>query len=191
MPYSDPAKRRNRTPEQKARQAERERIRYASDPSLRERSRLNYHRNGWRWKSQSQPYLAAKDSNKQARKLGVPGVITVEDIEALWRLQPECVNCGRGCGLDHIVAMVRGGANVPANLQNLCLPCNQVKHKWDLPVGQIPRPPFDGDEIRCRRGHVRVGNEYHFSGRRTCKPCHQLAVRRYRDRLHARKTVAA
>jgi len=41
---------------------------------------------------------AAWKANKRARVYGVPGVVAMNDILALWRRQPACVGCGIGFG---------------------------------------------------------------------------------------------
>lgn len=183
MPYADPEKRR-------ARKAERFREQW-QDPEFREkhraRNRDNYHRNGHKWRGNQPAELTAKSANTQAQKLGVPGLLTAEDVERMWADQPACLSCGRGRGLDHIRAMTNGGTNTPDNIQNLCGPCNQAKHKWDLSPEEIVRPPFDGDSIRCRRGHLRSEHTYTYpgSGRRICGQCHRESVNRYRARRKA------
>lgn len=71
---------------------------------------------------------AAGGGNARARRQGVPGRLTADDLEALWRRQPACRLCGAEVrGMDHIVAMANGGSNTPDNLQNLCKPCNRRK----------------------------------------------------------------
>lgn len=176
VPYKDLNKRR----ENHARYF---RERYASDPDFR----ANHIASTKRYHENNPAGVAARSANKQAKKLGIAGRISTADVQELWERQPVCLNCGRGRGLDHITAMVNGGANELANLQNLCVVCNQVKNKWALAPGEIERPPFDGDVDTCRRGHVRFGNEYVSHGKRFCKSCHNLAVRQYRTR----KSVAA
>lgn len=183
MPYADPAKRR-------ARRAEYFREQYA-DPEFRERyraqNRANYRRNGHKWRNNQPSELAARSANKQAAKLGVEGTLTAGDVERLWSKHPNCASCGRGRGLDHIRAMTNGGTNTPDNIQNLCAPCNQAKHKWDLLPAEIDRPPFDGDATRCRRGHLRAEHTYTYpgSGKRVCGLCHRDSVNRYRARKAA------
>ena len=67
---------------------------------------------------------AMHTANRRARKTGIAGVITTEDVLNMWERQPVCVGCGIGRGLDHVIAMSLGGPNTPANLQNLCHACN-------------------------------------------------------------------
>jgi 5-methylcytosine-specific restriction endonuclease McrA len=75
--------------------------------------------------------LASKH-NSRARRVGVGGRISAEDWTKVcqaheWR----CAGCGRGglaLTIDHIAPLSRGGLNVLANIQPLCLPCNQKKH---------------------------------------------------------------
>jgi len=65
---------------------------------------------------------AAWKANKRARVYGVPGVVAMNDILALWRRQPACVGCGIGFGVDHIVALRAAGPTLrqpPEPLQAL------------------------------------------------------------------------
>ena len=70
---------------------------------------------------------AANKANTRAAKMGVAGRITGADILALWERQPVCIECGRGRGIDHAVALADGGLNVADNLQTMCKPCNRSK----------------------------------------------------------------
>jgi endogenous inhibitor of DNA gyrase (YacG/DUF329 family) len=74
-------------------------------------------------------YQAAMAANRRAQEAGIAGRLTRDDVLALWQRQPVCRLCGAGRGLDHVIAMSRGGANVPGNLQTLCQRCNQRK-RW-------------------------------------------------------------
>ncbi len=182
MPFRDPEKRRayNREYMRRwyaARAADAE---WVADRRTRQREAYR----------QTGPVLAAtitaRSANKTAAKYGVVGRLTKEDVQALWAREPVCLNCGRGRGLDHIKPMGYGGTNTPDNIQNLCPPCNQAKHKWDIAPGAIPRPPLDGDSMRCRRGHERTAHMRQLpSGSRYCGPCHAESVARYRARQKA------
>jgi excisionase family DNA binding protein len=55
------------------------------------------------------------------------GRLTTADVLGMWRVQPQCVHCGEGRGVDHIVPAGRGGKNTPGNIQNLCPACNSKK----------------------------------------------------------------
>jgi 5-methylcytosine-specific restriction endonuclease McrA len=73
---------------------------------------------------------------RRARKKAAPGTYTLDDAKRIRKAQKD--SCGycrknlRGGGeLDHIVALARGGTNLPSNLQWLCKPCNRKKHARD------------------------------------------------------------
>lgn len=66
-------------------------------------------------------------ANRRAVECGADGRLSPDDIIELWRRQPDCLGCGDGCGLDHIVPFFHGGTNTTGNLQNLCRNCNSRK----------------------------------------------------------------
>lgn len=70
---------------------------------------------------------AANFANVNASRRGLAGRLRVSDVLSLWGRQPVCVGCGRGRGLDHIVAVADGGPNTPDNIQTMCRPCNVRK----------------------------------------------------------------
>lgn len=84
-----------------------------------------------RWLSEhpttAQAIRAAANANTRAREYDADGTITTETVLMLWRLQPTCVDCGYGSGLDHVIPLSRGGSNTSGNLANRCKPCNQRK----------------------------------------------------------------
>jgi hypothetical protein len=69
----------------------------------------------------------AATANARAGALDIEGRLTTDDIVALWEVEPVCVRCGKGRGVDHVSPMSAGGANDPSNLQNLCPSCNSRK----------------------------------------------------------------
>ncbi len=69
----------------------------------------------------------AMTANRRARMYGVDGQIGYEAVLEVWRLQPVCVDCGEGRGLDHVIPLSRGGPNTSGNLANRCRSCNSVK----------------------------------------------------------------
>lgn len=79
-------------------------------------------------------YQAARSANLRAIEAGVGGRLTKEDVQQMWTRQPTCVSCGKGRGLDHIIAMSRGGANTPANIQTMCRTCNVRKRHTDARI---------------------------------------------------------
>lgn len=70
---------------------------------------------------------AAVTANRRARMYGVHGLISYETVIELWVREPDCVDCGEGRGLDHVIAMSRGGTNTSGNLANRCPSCNNRK----------------------------------------------------------------
>lgn len=77
--------------------------------------------------TREQAVRAATTANRRARLYDADGVLTYENVLEIWRLQPTCVGCGVGRGLDHVIPFFRGGSNTSGNLQNLCPPCNAAK----------------------------------------------------------------
>lgn len=75
----------------------------------------------------AQAMRAAANANTRAREYGADGTITAQTVLMLWRLQPVCVDCGYGSGLDHVIPFIAGGSNTSGNLANRCKPCNSRK----------------------------------------------------------------
>lgn len=69
--------------------------------------------------------------NCRARKLGAIGSFTVEEWRAMqvW-FGGVCLRCGarEQLSADHVVPLAKGGMNTIANIQPLCVPCNNY-HK--------------------------------------------------------------
>lgn len=67
--------------------------------------------------------------NARAKKLGLPGRVTLIDLNSITEKYPTCLCCGRGESLtiDHVIPMSKGGDNVVGNLQVLCFKCNSAK----------------------------------------------------------------
>lgn len=97
---------------------------YAADPERAIR-RAN------RWKeenpSRARACRMAAAANRRAAECGADGRLSPDDIIELWKRQPDCLGCGDGCGLDHIVPFFHGGQNTTGNIQNLCRTCNSKK----------------------------------------------------------------
>jgi 5-methylcytosine-specific restriction endonuclease McrA len=84
-------------------------------------------------------------SNKQADQ-------TIDRIRI--RDNYTCKHCGvatRDGQVDHIVALVNGGANDDDNLQYLCVDCHEAKTRQDL--GQKVRTAFDADGMPTDPNH--------------------------------------
>lgn len=77
---------------------------------------------------------AACCRNYRARKRGAPGTHTAADTRAQYdRQKGRCYWCGakiawRKKHVDHVIPLVLGGSNAPANLVISCPTCNQKKH---------------------------------------------------------------
>jgi 5-methylcytosine-specific restriction endonuclease McrA len=77
--------------------------------------------------------------NRRARKLSVGGKLSKGLFDKLFTLQcgkcPVCKialsNVKPRSPMDHIIALVNGGANEDHNIQILCQPCNNQKHTKD------------------------------------------------------------
>jgi len=71
-------------------------------------------------------YRQIHRANRTAIALGVPGRLTIRDVEYL---PLECVYCGATTDLtlDHATSMKRGGTNDWSNLTTACFNCNRRK----------------------------------------------------------------
>jgi len=71
----------------------------------------------------------ASSANFSAKRMGVDGIITPEDIRLLFEEHSHCVECGSEDNLtvDHIIPLAGNGPNLRTNLQVLCKPCNSSK----------------------------------------------------------------
>jgi len=78
-------------------------------------------------------YFRVKAHNSRAKKLGVPGEITVADVKVLFEQQAgHCAYCAKPFGaerpeLDHWQPLARGGSNEPENIKLLHRLCNLTK----------------------------------------------------------------
>lgn len=95
-------------------------------------------RNRWRFRRRQKALDAARHANRRAEGLGVPGRITAEDVETVLAAGC-CYWCQTAVDyfdltVDHVLALVRGGPNTPANLVACCDPCNRRKHAGTHPT---------------------------------------------------------
>ena len=72
---------------------------------------------------------AARFANAQAKRRGLSGKITVQQVVELFESQSVCQQCGVSANLtlDHVVALANGGANTIENCQVLCNLHNNAK----------------------------------------------------------------
>lgn len=78
----------------------------------------------------------AHKANRRARKIGNGGKHTAKEVKVLFVLQKgKCICCKTsikdGYHVDHVYALVNGGANDKHNLQLLCPTCNMSKGAKD------------------------------------------------------------
>lgn len=71
-------------------------------------------------------------ANYRARKLGIPGTLTVEAVRARFAyFGHRCWICHRpGTTIDHVKPTAKGGANWPSNIRPACGHCNYAK-SWE------------------------------------------------------------
>lgn len=110
----------------------------SANPNFRGRSdadRLEWQR---QWRQANPDKIGIANKRTRARRRGVIGDFTGDDIENLRRRQDDrCAACH--CGLeggghvDHIIPISRGGTNFVGNLQMLCSQCN-LRKKVMLPI---------------------------------------------------------
>lgn len=124
---------------ERSKRAVQDRARRLADPeAARERARAWRLKHPARARAHRQAWLddvplreaamrCATTANKRARMYGVDGQIGYETVLELWRREPDCVDCGEGRGLDHVIPMGRGGSNTSGNLANRCRSCNARK----------------------------------------------------------------
>lgn len=100
---------------------------------------------------------AAHNANKRAKALGLPDRLSMRDVLDLWDRQPSCLGCGQGRGVDHVIRFADGGANTPANLQDLCRSCNSLKENAGRALAPDD-PNFDrARKVRERRHRATTG----------------------------------
>jgi 5-methylcytosine-specific restriction endonuclease McrA len=96
---------------------------------LRHPERMRAHRQAWldEVPLREAATRCSATANRRARMYGADGQIGYETVLALWQRQPDCVDCGDGRGLDHVIPFALGGTNTSGNLANRCRSCNARK----------------------------------------------------------------
>ena len=96
------------------------------------------------WKKENPYATQAINHNTRAKKAGVPGRLTADDVASVYEEYGH--TCATpGCGatddltLDHIIPTSRRGHNVRENLQVLCRACNRSKRDRDNDVFMASR----------------------------------------------------
>jgi 5-methylcytosine-specific restriction endonuclease McrA len=93
----------------------------------------------WYHENKNEPDFAARlrlaDRAKKARRRAMGGKFTQADVAARFDAQRgRCAACRarlKSYHIDHITPLAKGGANIPANIQLLCPPCNMSKGATD------------------------------------------------------------
>lgn len=79
----------------------------------------------------------ARDHNKRARDAGCVGIVSIDDVLAIWQAYGGkccvCASTDRPC-LDHVAPLSAKGLNVRENLQVLCFSCNARKNDRPMDV---------------------------------------------------------
>lgn len=86
-----------------------------------------------RWYAANRLRAIATQANRRARKAGVAGVVTAEQLLArLLYFGNRCYLCaGQPNGFDHVKPLTAGGPNFASNLRPVCGSCNSHKgHSW-------------------------------------------------------------
>ena len=108
--------------------------RYGSqaDPKVRDAYRRKDRKRKAKWRKMNPEFDRAQQSNRRARRQGSSGVLTADDVAAVWtQWKGLCWVCGASADeLDHFRPMNNGagGTNTPDNIRPICASCN---HKRD------------------------------------------------------------
>lgn len=148
---------------------------YARRHRAQQQARTAEHRkaNKALWSAYSRVYSA----NKRAKFYGAPGILTLEDVQAVLAVGV-CSYCGstEKIEVDHVIPLHAGGANERSNIVPCCRPCNQSKQRADRP-GRWSQH-YDSCQ-RCgtaERRHISHG---------MCKPCYRADRHVPRQRAYA------
>lgn len=100
--------------------------------------------------------------NRRARAAGAAGRLVERDITGRWHVWGGCCYvCRRpAVELDHVKPLAVGGANLPANIRPICLPCHRRKTRggaayWREYVAGLPCSTADVDRADAAAAAVR------------------------------------
>ncbi len=92
-------------------------------------------------------YARVQTANRRAARLGISGIITVEEIESLIKKQKnKCAGCfsklQKNFHIDHVMPFRLNGLNLIKNIQIMCHVCNWKKHclhptDWAREIGRL------------------------------------------------------
>lgn len=82
------------------------------------------------WNKRNPEKIRERARRRRASKARAPGIFTTEDERRLYKLYDRCLCCGTAEDLttDHVIPLVKGGANSLENCQVLCRSCNSKKY---------------------------------------------------------------
>lgn len=87
------------------------------------------------WRAKNPEKVKENRYKRKRRKANGPGFTLSEVLRVLAKQGGKCVNCfvalSDNFHADHIMPLALGGEHDIANIQVLCAPCNQRKHKKD------------------------------------------------------------
>jgi len=95
-----------------------------------------------KWFQDNPEERCAYQSHRRARIQNADGDATAEQIAARWEVYGHtCYICGGPAeATDHVIPLVKGGSNWPANLRPICTQCNSRKHAtwpYDFAAAQV------------------------------------------------------
>lgn len=106
-----------------------DRIESARDWAQQNRERRREWYRAFRATRHGKRLQAIKGATRRARESNAAGDCSSEQLEARFDFYGgNCWMCGdEGDTVDHVIPLVEGGTNWPANLRPACMPCNQRK----------------------------------------------------------------
>ena len=114
------------------RRANRDKKREA-DRRWRSENRARKSENDRLWKRNNPDGIRLQKAMRRANKIQAMGVCSRSQLAARWEYYGGlCWICGApACGIDHVIALARGGSNWPVNLRPACRSCNSRKSARD------------------------------------------------------------